>query len=740
MVRVLGRQEIDERQEALLSELSGFKEQLLGRYLTGLAVVLGIWLVADALASPPSGPIHLVWIPAVLTIALGYALVHKSYAHASLALVTGLVLCCWCLVLARPGELTVVSSALVLVLASSLLSRWLLVLVALVAWAGSLGAYWLVTPTGSMVELVTGTGILYAVMLGATWISESPMRDVANLALTAWEQLRESLLEARERRAELHRVVRALEEATYRIERMNNELLLARRRAEAARENKARFAAMVSHELRGPLNLILGYSRLLALSPEQYGVPLPPPYRKDVHTIYSSSRHVVNLLDDILDLSQVEVDRMPLVREYLDLTDVIAEVEGAVRPLAERKGLSLSIETDLDPMRVFADQVRIRQVLINLLTNATRFTERGHIEVRASTEDDHVLVCVRDTGRGIPANDISRLFEEFSQLHLHEEGASKGSGLGLAISRHLVEAHGGSIWARSQEGAGTEVFFTLPRLSPERPSALPVASGRDQALPRPHDAVLVVHEDPAVVRLMARHIGEYHIVGVPDVRAVLTAVQDHHPRAVIADREVAAALQRELRVANVGVPILACSMPSSGGSSRLEGVFTFLIKPVSRETLMRTVRQVPISSEELRVLVVDDDPDAVRLLQIMLESLPEPCRVSRAHDGASALESMRRERPDLVLMDLLMPNLAGDEAVRRMQADPELRTIPVAVVSASDALGPTANLGDSIGLLAPGPMDVAESLGLVRTLLDRLTPQYLESSDIAPPSLEVARE
>jgi CheY-like chemotaxis protein len=209
---------------------------------------------------------------------------------------------------------------------------------------------------------------------------------------------------------------------------------------------------------------------------------------------------------------------------------------------------------------------------------------------------------------------------------------------------------------------------------------------------------------------------------------------------VIADREVAAALQQELRVANVGVPILACSMPSSGGSSRLEGVFTFLIKPVSRETLMRTVRQVPISSEELRVLVVDDDPDAVRLLQIMLESLPEPCRVSRAHDGASALESMRRERPDLVLMDLLMPNLAGDEAVRRMQADPELRTIPVAVVSASDALGPTATLGDSIGLLAPGPMDAAESLGLVRILLDRLTPQYLESSDIAPPSLEVARE
>ena len=733
------RQEIDDRQAALLGELEGLKEQLLSRYLIGLAVALGVWLIADATISPPSSVLHLLWIPMMLTVGLGYLIGQRDQGQAGPVLVTGLLLCGWCLVLARPSDLTVVATAMVLVVTSSLLNRWVSLLAAVVGWLGSLAAYRMVVPAGPAPELVTASGIAYALMAGVTWISESPMRDAANLALTAWEQLRESLLEARQRRAELHRVVRALEEATYRIERMNNELMLARQRAEAARENKARFAAMVSHELRGPLNLILGYSRLLALSPEQYGVPLPPPYRKDVHTIYSSSRHVVNLLDDILDLSQVEVDRMPLVREYLDLNEVLTEVEAVVRPLAERKGLGLNVDSEETPIRVFADRVRIRQVLINLLTNATRFTERGRIDVQARTEDDHALVRVRDTGRGIPDKDISRLFEEFSQLHLHEEGAPKGSGLGLAISRHLVEAHGGTIWARSQEGAGTEVFFTLPRLSPERPMVLSEAPGHDQAVASPHDVVLVLQQDPAVVRLMARHIGGYRIVGVPDPRSVMAAVQDHHPRAVIVDSDVAETLANQLRAAKAGVPVLACNMPSASGSSRLEGVFAFLIKPVMRETLERTVRQVPVNGDEMTVLIVDDDPDAVHLLQVMLEALSEPCRVLKAHDGKEALDVLARERPDLVLMDLLMPNLSGDETVRRMQADPELRSIPVAVVSASDALGPTATFGDYIGLLAPGPMDVAESLALVRSLLDQVTPRYLESPEPVPPSREAVR-
>jgi len=739
MTAVLTKQAIDMRQQELLSELQGFREQLLSKYLVGLATVLGFWLILDALLSPPSGSIHLLWIPSIGTLALSYVISHQSYAKASRLLIAGLVVCCWVLVAALPRELTVAFSAIVVVIVTSLMGRWASLLVGLISWVGGLLVFWLAVPAGPSSDLILSSGMVYVFMLGVSWISQSPMREAANLTLTAWEHLRSSLLEARERRVELHRIVRALEEATYRIERMNNELMLARRRAEVARENKARFAAMVSHELRGPLNLILGYSRLLALSPEQYGVPLPPPYRKDVHTIYSSSRHVVNLLDDILDLSQVEVDRMPLVKEHLDLREVISEAERVVRPLAERKGLDLSIEMEPQPMRVFADRVRIRQVLINLLTNATRFTERGRIEVHLSSEDDHVLVCVRDTGRGIPSSDIPRLFEEFSQLHLQDEHVTKGSGLGLAISRHLIRLHDGNIWARSKEGAGTEVYFTLPKLPHERTIAKAPGKWSVSPLPRTHDAVLVVAEDPAVVRLIARHLGEYRTMGIPDLETVTTAVQDHHPRAVVADREVAEAIREKLISAGMNVPVLGCSMPSSKGSSRLEGVFAFLVKPVSRETLERTIRQVPPQGEELVVLVVDDDPEAVRLLAIMLSSLPEPCRILRAYDGTEALATMRRERPDLVLMDLLMPTLSGDDAVRQMQADPRLRTIPVAVISASDALGPSATFGDYLGLFAPSPMDMAEGVGCLRALLDRLAPQYLSDAGVAQGSQEAAR-
>ncbi|MGC9360777.1 MAG: response regulator, partial [Anaerolineae bacterium] len=171
----------------------------------------------------------------------------------------------------------------------------------------------------------------------------------------------------------------------------------------------------------------------------------------------------------------------------------------------------------------------------------------------------------------------------------------------------------------------------------------------------------------------------------------------------------------------------------------LEGVFTFLIKPVSNETLQMTLGQAACRGEELVVLVVDDDPDAVRLLEIMLTSMPEPCRVLRAYDGTQALQVMRQEKPDLVLMDLLMPGLRGEDVVREMQSDPDLRTIPVAIVSASDALEPSASLGDDFGVLMPSEVGVAEGLRYLRALLDRVSPEYVTHPASARPSPEVPR-
>jgi signal transduction histidine kinase len=737
MHRMSTKEQIDQAQDALLSELRGFKEQLLSRFTLGLGVVLGAWLLADAWLSPPSSAAHLLWVWLLLVLGLTYGASRSGLRRGAFVLVGGALTLAWGLILIFPEGVVVIASAFVLVIICSLMETWLSVVLAGVSWGVGLLAIRLVRPDAPSPSLIISSGLVYALTLGAMLISQSPMREAASLALTAWEQLRSSLMEARERRAELYRVVRALEEATYRIERMNNELLLAQRRADVARQNKARFAAMVSHELRGPLNLILGYSRLLALSPEQYGAPLPPAYRKDVHTIFASSRHVVNLLDDILDLSQLDVDRMPLVKEQIDLVKVAREVEMLVRPLAERKGLGFLIEIDQPSIAVFADRVRVRQVLINLLTNATRFTDRGEIGMRLGVDEQSAQVTVSDTGRGIPAEDLPRLFEEFSQLHLDEEGPGKGSGLGLAISRHLVRLHGGSIRATSEEGVGTEVTFTLPRLSSThartQPQGAVTSSDYRLAASDAHDTVLVVHGNPNVVRLIARHLGDYRIIGVPDPETACVAVSDHHPRAIIVDRDLAQGLRDDLVAHELNVPVLVCRLPQSQVSSRLEGVFTFLIKPVSKEALQMTLGQVACRGEELVVLVVDDNPDAVRLLEIMLTSMPEPCRVLRAYDGTQALQAMRRERPDLLLMDLLMPGLGGEDVVREMQSDPDLKTIPVAIVSASDAVEPSASLGDDLGVLMPADVSMAEGLRYLRALLDRVTPEYVTRATTAPP-------
>ncbi len=209
----------------------------------------------------------------------------------------------------------------------------------------------------------------------AAWLVARPLRTSIDWALSGWKRATQALEETRQRRAELYRALRALEEATARIERMNSALVTANREAEEARAHKARFAAAVSHELRGPLSLVLGFSQVIASSPERYGVPLPTAYKTDIDTIYRNCQHLVALVDDILDLSRIEADRLPLVKDRVEVEeDVIRKVVAVVEPLAQRKGLYLRLELAGNLPWILADPVRLRQALLNLVTNAVRVT------------------------------------------------------------------------------------------------------------------------------------------------------------------------------------------------------------------------------------------------------------------------------------------------------------------------------------------------------------------------------
>jgi len=627
------------------------------------------------------------------------------------------------IMIVRPSSLITGLGTLVVIAATTLLSFRETLAVTGLTWLTTT-LVWLSLPgvparAGSPLETLA----LYALALIFMRIGLDYPRKAMGWALTAWRQAHDALLAVRERRAEILSVARSLEEALCRIERMNNELIVARREAESARANKARFAAMVSHELRGPLNLILGFSKLMTLSPRRYGAPLPPAYRADLDTIYVNSQHLSSLIDDILDLSQIDATELPLMKERVVLTDIVAEVVEIVRSLAERKGIYLRTELPSDMPALFVDRVRMRQILINLLTNAVRFTEEGGIIVRCILQGDEVLVSVQDTGRGIAPEDMPKLFQEFSQVQVAESSSEKSTGLGLVVSKHLIELHGGRIWAESALGRGTTFHFTLP-LRGEAPHPAPVRrEGGERAL-RPYGSCLVAHDDPAVVRLLARHIKSHQVIGLPDERQVLAMVQELHPRAIITTPERLADIQEQLRPVPLDVPVISCPIGTISRPHAEQGAFAYLIKPVSSEVLEATLRRLGLGAEAT-VLIIDDEPDAVRLLEIMLTALPGVYRVLKARDGLQGLQMMQEAAPDLVLLDLMIPGLTGEELMARMQGDRRLCNVPVIVISAKDPLDYRVTLSMPLTVWGKEALDISEGIKLVNALLGALGPHYL---------------
>ena len=718
------------RCELWRDEIVELQHNLLPQYLEALGAVLASWLLWTAWQSSLFGPADAAWALLGTCSYIAYRLWQRCYVASCWLLILACVVTECLLVLACPQSLVLGLGVVVVIMASALLGNGQALAAAALTWGASIWTWHHYVGAITDHTMIALTAIEYLLVWGTVGIARQPFRHSLELALSGWEQLRHALAEARERRGQLSRTVRALEEASYRIERMNNELILARHQAEVARANKARFAAIVSHELRGPLNLILGFSELMVLSPERYGVALPRAYRADMDTIYASSRHLVSLLDDILDLSQIEAERMPLVRDRVNWQeDVVQHAVQIVGPLAERKGLWLRVSSPVNQVLppLHADKVRLRQVMLNLLTNAVRFTERGGIEVRTELRTGELLVSVRDTGRGIPAGEMPRLFEEFQQLSLTEDKIGRGSGLGLAISKYLIQLHGGRIWAESAEGQGTTFYFTLP-LPGHSPSiaSLRYTGGRERPMEN-HRTCLVVHEDPFVLKLFARYLDGYRIVGLPNEREVAVLTRELLPRAIITTPELAEQVYQGLLSLDIDVPVIACSMPRLKKQTQIEGALTYLLKPITKDMIEAVLAQIQCEGE-MTVMVVDDDRDTVRLMEALLQSLARPCHVLRAYDGHEALTLMRKAVPDLVFLDLLMPGLDGETTLHQMRADPRLADVPVAIISARDSAEGMITLGTWISVRSQRALDAAQGIKRLQAILDALSPAYVSDA------------
>jgi len=471
------------------------------------------------------------------------------------------------------------------------------------------------------------------------------------------------------------------------------EARLARLAAEEASRTKSSFLANMSHELRTPLNAIIGLTELLCDNAARFGTEKAlEPLRR----VLRAGRHLLNLINDILDLSKIEAGKMDLTLETVAIQPVVEEVLGTARPLAEQNNNALELDCPEGIGSVHADNMRLRQILLNLLSNACKFTKSGTVRLRVGLAEEAgqhwVDFAVSDTGIGMTEEQLGRLFQEFTQADASTTRQFGGTGLGLAISRRLCRLMGGDITVTSAPGEGST--FTV-RLPAQAAAALPLAEAGPveagaEASRGSRGTVLIIDDDATARELIAAHLAGEGFAVETATNGVdgLKKARELRPAAITLDVllpdvdgwTVLAALKGEPGLAEIPVVIVTIVDEQRRGIAL--GAAGYLTKPIDRERLIETVSRLRVAKAPGTVLVVEDDEEQRQLVRAILGA--RGWTVREAANGRLALDAIGAELPDLILLDLMMPEMDGFELVAALQANAAWRAIPVVVVTALD--------------------------------------------------------
>lgn len=688
---------------------------LLGATTRKLVIISAVFWLACALVFTsewssrriPALMISIFVIGLIFTLA--YKLVARYYRLALLCWLAGMVLAIllgsWLL---QNPELVLLSSVLPLI-AVITVSGWAglmteVVVVALV-WIVTQGPFGNALPPGQALLLIVA-GVFTGVL---GWAARSELLAVAEWSMASFDQARKHLDEVREHRLALEQSREDLIQANRELARLSGRLKVLERIAEEARQAKTEFVANVSHELRTPLNMIIGFADVISRSPQVYGGRLPPSLLTDIAAIRRNADHLATLVNDVLDLSQVEAGRMALSRDWVALEPTINEALAVVKGLFEARGLYLKSEISLDPAKtslslVFCDETRIRQVIINLLGNAGRFTEQGGVLLQCREREHEVVISVTDTGLGIAEKDQRRIFEPFQQADASTRRQHAGSGLGLTISKQFVEMHSGKMWLESAVGVGTTISFSLPLENPA-----PLLIGDDHKLRRsftPDDELgyrlrtrrstapmpvlterlVVVDAEQILPRLLEHYLPGVEVEVVADVVGAVDALRRSPAQAMVVNISPFAPLSPgALGNLPFGTPAITCWLPGEHDAAQRLGVVEYLIKPLTYEKLQTTLAKLGPALKT--ILVVDDEEDELHLFARMLEAHEQNYAVLQVTTGQRALNMLRSRRPDVMLLDLMMPGMNGFQVLEEKARDPAICAIPVIVISSRDPAG-----------------------------------------------------
>lgn len=476
-------------------------------------------------------------------------------------------------------------------------------------------------------------------------------------------------------------------------EARRREAVAARDAAESANRTKSTFLANMSHELRTPMNAIIGYSEMLLEESEDLGVTELAP---DLTKIRSAGKHLLALINDILDLSKIEAGRMTVFPEDFSLAEMLSEVVATIQPLVEKNGNTLEVHCPPDAGSMRSDLTKVRQTLFNLLSNAAKFTEKGRITIAAKRlaheNGDRIQFTVADTGIGMSPEQMSRLFQAFTQADASTTRKYGGTGLGLLISQKFCQMLDGDITVTSTPGKGTTFSVDLPAQFKEVASekiSLPVDSTIVSPSATAKRRLLVIDDDLDATDILNRNLTksgyEVHVAhSGPEGLELARTIQ---PAAITLDVmmpgmdgwSVLTALKSDPLTA--AIPVIMVTMLRDRQFGFTLGATEFLTKPVDQDRL-RTILSSQCRAPAAEVLVVDDEPANRELICRLLEK--EGLRSHEAENGQSALQQMRTNRPALILLDLMMPVMDGFKFLEAIREEPDFRDIPVVIVTAKD--------------------------------------------------------
>jgi len=470
-----------------------------------------------------------------------------------------------------------------------------------------------------------------------------------------------------------------------------SELEAARQAAEDANRAKSTFLANMSHELRTPLNAIIGFTRIV----KRKGADLLPERQiENLDKVLISADHLLGLINTILDIAKIEAGRMDVQLNTFEVEPLVNLCLTTTQPLVKQSVVKLVKDLDENLPPLYSDQDKVKQILLNLLSNAAKFTHQGEITVRVRRKGQNLEIAVADTGIGISEEALDTIFQEFQQADTSTTREYGGTGLGLSISRSLAYLLGGDLSVESQEGEGSTFILSLP-LHYQTQEAEGTDAGGDR-ITRPtldgdKPVVLVIDDSPDVVYILRENLEEagYQVVGALGGEEGLQKARQLKPFAITLDimmpKKDGWQVLHELKADSDtrDIPVIMLSIVDKKALGYRLGAADYLVKPLEEQDVLTALKRLAVKNDGVppkRILIVDDDTKVIDMINQLLED--SDYVIESAQDGKAALEMMRRDPPDAVLLDLLMPRLDGFGLIERLQNIPRLSQIPVIVLTA----------------------------------------------------------